>query len=124
MPTTLAEELQLEPGLRARLVNVPKSVRSRLEPLPAGVHLNEAGAEAADWLLLFARDRAALDTFATVAVSEVKYDGLLWIACPAALPRAVAEQAMAAFGFEAVAAVPVDGGWTALRFRPKERLGH
>ncbi|HYH18004.1 MAG TPA: hypothetical protein VD995_05245 [Azospirillum sp.] len=127
--TTLAQTLLLQPGQRARLVNVPKAVRPLFEPLPDGVHVNESGAAPADWLIVFVRDRAALDAFAPVAVSETAFDGVLWIAFPKDAPsatgelsRAAVEQAMQPFGFDAVAAAAVDDTWTALRFRPRERV--
>ena len=130
MPETLLEKLLLTPGARARLLNVPKSLKPLFEPLPAGVHLNESGAEPAGWLILFVRDRAALDAFATVAVSEVAYDGILWIAYPTEstghggdLSRGILCQAMEPFGYDPVAAVTMDEGWNALRFRPRERVG-
>ncbi|HYH38417.1 MAG TPA: hypothetical protein VD860_09380 [Azospirillum sp.] len=123
MPDTLPETLLLAPGTRARLIGLPKSLAPLFEPLPAGVHLNENGAEPSGWLMLFAKDRPALDAFATVAVSEVAYDGVLWIAHRADhLPADAVRQAMEPFGFDAVASVPLTEAWTALRFRPKERL--
>lgn len=123
MSETLLDKLLLAPGVRARLLNVPKSVKPLFEPLPDGVHVNESGPEPAGWLMVFVKDRAALDAFATVAVSEVAYDGVLWIASPNALPRETLLQAMEPFGFDAVATVAVDDAWTAVRFRPKERIG-
>ncbi len=123
MPETLPEKLMLAPGVRARLLNVPKAVRPLFDPLPDGVHVNESGAEPAGWLMVFLKDRAALDAFATVAVSEVAYDGVLWIAHRDGLDDTMVKQAMEPFGFDAVAAVAVDGTWSALRFRPKERVG-
>lgn len=127
--TTLAQTLFLQAGQRARLVNVPKAVKPLFEPLPEGVHVNESGAAPADWLIVFVRDRAALDAFAPVAVSETAFDGVLWIAFPDAAPtaagelsRAAVEQAMAPFGYDAVACAAVDGTWTALRFRPREQV--
>jgi hypothetical protein len=132
--TTLAQTLLLQAGQRARLVNVPKAVKPLFEPLPDGVHVNESGAAPADWLIVFVKDRAALDAFAPVAVSETAFDGVLWIAFPDAAPtaaptaagelsRAAVEQAMGPFGYDAVASAAVDGTWTALRFRPRERVG-
>lgn len=135
--TTLAQTLLLQPGQRARLVNVPKTVKPLFDALPDGVHVNESGAAAADWLIVFVRDRAALDAYAPVAVSETAFDGVLWVAFPKDAPsatpsatpsamgelsRAAVEQAMAAFGYDAVASEAVDGTWTALRFRPRERV--
>lgn len=123
LPQTLPETLLLAPGTRARLLNVPPSLKPLFEPLPPGVHLNESGTEPAGWLMLFAKDRPALDAFATVAVSEVAYDGVLWIALRHdRLPADTVTQAMAAFGFDPVASVPLAGAWTVLRFRPKERV--
>lgn len=131
MSETLPQKLLLTPGARARLLNVPKSLKPLFEPLPDGVHVNESGPEPAGWLMVFVKDRAALDAFATVAVSEVAYDGVLWIAHPekagpekiSGLPRDVLLLAMEPFGFDAVATVAVDDAWTAVRFRPKERVG-
>lgn len=136
MSETLPQKLLLAPGARARLLNVPKSLKPLFEPLPDGVHVNESGTEPAGWLMVFVKDRAALDAFATVAVSEVAYDGVLWIAHPektapektapektGGLPRDILLQTMEPFGFDAVATVAVDETWTAVRFRPKERVG-
>ena len=123
MPDTLSNTLLLTPGTRARLLNAPKSVRPLFDPLPDGVHLNESGAEPAGWLMVFVRDRAALDAFATVAVSEVAYDGVLWIAHRDGLDAGTVRQAMEPFGFDAVESAAVGDGWSALRFRPRERLG-
>lgn len=130
MSKTLLEKLLLRPGLRVRLVNVPKSVMPLFEPLPEGVHANESGARPADWLIVFVKDRAALDAFATVAVSEVAYDGVLWIAHHgqgggrAGGPSYDETcRAMEPFGFDAVASVAVNESWNAIRFRPRERIG-
>ncbi|WP_448189312.1 hypothetical protein [Azospirillum sp. sgz301742] len=126
MSDTLPEKLLLAPGVRARLLNVPKALKPLFERLPDGVHVNESGAEPAGWLMVFVKDRAALDAFATVVVSEVAYDGVLWIAFPektGGLPRETLLQAMEPFGFDAVAAVAVDDTWSALRFRPRESIG-
>lgn len=124
MSDTLPETLLLTPGTRARLLNLPKSLKPLFEPLPPGVHLNESGAEPAGWLMVFAKDRPALDAFATVAVSEVAYDGVLWIAHREDhLPADAVRQAMQPFGFDAVGSAALNDRWTALRFRPKERLG-
>lgn len=126
MSDSLPETLLLAPGVRARLLNAPKSLKPLFDPLPTGVHLNESGTEPAGWLMVFVKDRAALDAFATVAVSEVAYDGVLWIAYPekpGGLSRDTLCQTMQPFGFDPVATVAVDDHWTALRFRPRESLG-
>lgn len=123
MTNTLPETLQLTPGTRARLLNLPKSLAPLFEPLPAGVHLNENGAAPAGWLMLFAKDEPALEAFATVAVSEVVYDGVLWIAHrPLHLPADAVRQAMEPFGFDTVDTATLTDAWAALRFRPRERI--
>ncbi len=64
------------------------------------------------------------------AVSAVKHDGLLWISYPKRsskvetdITRDVGWEAVTQAGLRAVTQVSINDVWSALRFRPVDRIG-
>jgi hypothetical protein len=60
----------------------------------------------------------------------VTYDGLLWVSYPKKsskiatdISRDVAWEVMKEFGLQPVFQISIDETWSALRFRPTERVG-
>jgi len=65
-----------------------------------------------------------------VAIAALKYDGLLWISYPKRsskvetdLTRDRGWEVMTEAGLRPVTQVSIDALWSALRFRPLERVG-
>jgi hypothetical protein len=79
--------------------------------------------------LLFAFDRGTI-WLHSVAIAALKYDGLLWISYPKRsskvetdLTRDRGWEVMTEAGLRPVTQVSIDALWSALRFRPLERVG-
>jgi hypothetical protein len=128
--TPLAKKLQVKPGHRLALMNAPAGYQERLEPLPDGAELAAAGETGLDYVQLFVRDGAELERLAADAVAAVKPDGLLWICYPKGgakagtdLHRDILWQRMGERGMAGVSLVAVDDTWSAMRFRPADRVG-
>jgi len=127
--SALSRKLLLRPGCRVALVNAPAGYAERLQPLPEGAAVVEPTASGVDVVQVFVRDMADLDRLAT-AFASVGPDGLLWISYPKGgrkagtdLNRDVLWERMSTYGLAGVTLVAVDETWSAMRFRPADRVG-
>ena len=128
--SALAKKLRLQPGLRALILNAPDGYVERLRPLPEGVELAHTAGGKFDFVHLFARNSSDLAWMARQAVEAIEYDGVLWISYPKKsagvetdLNRDVFWDALEEDGLRPVSQVSIDDTWSALRFRPAERVG-
>jgi hypothetical protein len=114
---SLLEKLLLKPGVTLAVVGAPPD-----QSPPAGAKVLARGA--AEAVLLYARDRAALDGAWLVARRRLGEGGRLWVAYPKAgkldtdLDRESVRQALIEHGFDAVRQIAIDATWSALWFKP------
>lgn len=115
-----AKKLLIKPGHVVRVLNGP-------EPYAA---LGSDGAGSADALLLFVNQRAELDQHLDAALGGVALDGLLWIAYRKGGTKAGTDlnrdslwRAVEPRGWAGVSLVALDDVWSAMRFRPAEKVG-
>jgi hypothetical protein len=83
-----------------------------------------------DFVQVFVRDSAELERLAPSAIAALKPDGLLWVCYPKGgskagtdLNRDVLWKLMEDRGFAGVTLVAIDSEWSAMRFRPPDRVG-
>lgn len=127
----LSRTLGIGPGSRVLVLNAPAGFPARLEPLPDGVVVDEAGHKGEfDVVLLFAGGVADLERLAPRAIAAARADGGLWVAypkqgsgVPTDLSRDGGWEVMAAAEMRPVTEVAVDQVWAALRFRSLELAG-
>jgi hypothetical protein len=81
-------------------------------------------------VILFVNSHAELAEHFAQARDVVKYDSLLWIAFPkqssktkADINRDTLYKAVQEWNYDAVFNIAIDDTWSALRFRPKEKVG-
>jgi hypothetical protein len=79
---------------------------------------------------LFAKNRAQLTELLPTALAACSYDGLFWVSYPkksskvdSDLSRDVLWELPGETGLRPVTQVSIDQTWSALRFRPAERVG-
>jgi hypothetical protein len=126
----LAKKLLLKPGQRAAVINAPPGYADRLQPLPAGVELSHTPGKDLDFLQVFVKNVAEVEHVAVPAIQAVKHDGLLWVCYPKGgkkagtdLNRDILWQHLSTHGIQGVALVALDDTWSAMRFRPAEKVG-
>lgn len=130
---SLVKKLLIKPNMRIGMVNQPEDSGELLGELPPGVSVATATAAAPgslDLVLLWVKSLAELDALAPQAIAAVKYDGLLWIVYPKKsskirtdIDRDSGWERMRALSFAGVAMVAVNETWSAMRYRPAERVG-
>jgi hypothetical protein len=137
-PSALAKKLMLKPGQRGLVLNPPTGFAELLGELPEGVDLAfhaqvpaiPPGPGQADFVHLFVKDRTELAHWAPLALQAVKYDGLLWLSypkrsskVPTDITRDTGWDVVRQAGLEPISQISIDDVWSALRFRPSERVG-
>ncbi len=120
---SVGAKLQIRPGWSVAVVGIPPGVDLDL-PEGCAATSDMAQAAAADAVVAFAADRAALDGVARPVVEAAREDRLAWVAYPKAgqlgtdLNRDVVAAVMSDRGTQPVRQVAIDDVWSALRFRP------
>lgn len=127
----LVKKLRMQPGQRALILNAPPGYVASLGDLPEGAVVSEEPTGKFDFVHLFVRDSGQLDERLPVAVESVEYDGLFWISYPKKSSKVETDLSRDTFwnlraagtSLRPVTQVSVDEVWSALRFRPAERVG-
>jgi hypothetical protein len=128
--TDIVKKLRIQAGQRILILNAPEGYLARLEALPEGTVVSLIPGEAFDFVQLFVRSIAELEVNGPIAVRAVKFDGLLWICYPKQtsgiktdINRDKGWSVIQQAGLQPVTQVAIDDIWSALRFRPVERVG-
>jgi len=126
----LIKKLLLKPGQKAAIFNPPAGYLEGLGPLPEGAELVARPNAPLDFVHLFVKDKAELDKRVPGAMRSLKDDGIFWISYPKGsakiktdLNRDILWKLMENHGFDGVAMVSIDETWSAMRFRPKDKVG-
>jgi len=120
----------MQPGQRALILNAPPGYVEGMGDLPQGLELAQIAEGQFDFVHLFVKNQAELAEIGPAALMALRYDGLLWISYPKQsskvttdLTRDVGWEILSQAGLRPVTQVSVDEVWSALRFRPTERVG-
>ena len=81
----LANKLKLKSGLKAALLNAPDNYL--MELAPEGVNLEHALSGKYDWIQLFIKNKAELDSIFPDPENALKAEAFLWISFPEALSK-------------------------------------
>ena len=128
----LIKKLRIQPGQRLLVLNAPPGYVESLGKLPEGTRLSEQPDPEAkyDFGHLFAKNSSELADLVPVAVQAVQYDGLLWISYPKKSSKVETDLSRDALwelpgetSLRPVTQVSIDETWSALRFRPSEKVG-
>lgn len=117
--------------MRIGFLNAPDGFATALGELPPGVVQPDAPEPGSlDLVALFVKSLAELEAQIPAAIALIKYDGLLWICYPKKsskiktdIDRDTGWEKMKGLGYAGVAMVAVDETWSAMRYRPQERVG-
>ena len=127
---TLLEKLQLKPGQHLVVQNPPPGYLEKLTPELAGLEVLTHFAGPAQAVLLFVNTLDEAVRLAMGAFAVIHPDGLAWIAYPKGgsgvktdLNRDRLWEALKGTGWRPVRQVALDEVWSAMRYRPAEKVG-
>lgn len=122
--TTLPKKLQLKAGQSLMLVNPPAGYENYLAT--EGIVI----AEKSDAVLIFTNSLAEVEKIVPPAFESVFEDALVWVAYPKGssgvkidVNRDRLWDALKRTGWRPVRQIALDDTWSALRFRPAEKVG-
>jgi hypothetical protein len=125
----LAKKLQIKPNSRWLLHNAPANFLDSLLPLPddAEIVFNTTGSF--NGILLFITNSQELASELKVIAPVLNDDAVFWIIYPKKTSKIVTDLEMmsswtepAVYGLRPVASAAVNETWTALRFRPQDKV--
>lgn len=126
-PTELLKKLQIKSGARLWLINVPQALA---EELSAGAEVEIVHeSDSRDGVIAFFDSVEEVPIVIPRILQSMPEDGLLWVAYrkgpqakTAGLNRDTGWQPLEAAGWRPVRQVSIDEDWSALRFRPRDRV--
>ena len=128
--TSLIKKLRLQPGQHALIPKAPEGFIQLLGDLPEGVEISSSSEGIYDFILLFVNNVAEFEAEVPAATRVGKYDCLLWVAYPKQssgvktdIHRDITWKLAEKVRLHPVAQIALDDIWSALRFRPAERVG-
>ncbi len=128
MDAILAKKLQYKYGMKALVMNAPSGYLDQL------ISASDSSAGAADKSLEFAqvfvKNAKELDRAVPTIEKALKNDGLFWITYPKGtskiktdLNRDILWKEMEKYDLLGVSLVSIDETWSAMRFRPADKVG-
>ncbi|MCX9010649.1 MAG: hypothetical protein OIN66_05935 [Candidatus Methanoperedens sp.] len=120
----ILKKLKYKDGYRALLLNAPSEYGEAARDF--GFDL-QAGTSKYDFAHLFVNNRAEVDKYGKQVVDCLKFDGFLWISYPKGgantdINRDQGWETITSMGLRPVSQISIDSKWSALRFRPVERV--
>jgi Protein of unknown function (DUF3052) len=123
---TLAQKMYIKDGHKVLLVKAPKEAEGWLGGLPAGATLVKSAKSDAGTVVVFAKDRKALETDLPKQLHTVAPDGSVWVAYHKGTSKVktdINRDTIAAYaetlGLNSVAMVAINEDWAALRLKMK-----
>jgi hypothetical protein len=122
--TTLAQKFQLKDGQSLKLVNPPAGYARFLASEGIGTSASSKA------LLIFVNSLAEVEQIVPPAFASLSGDALVWVAYPKGssgiktdVNRDKLWEALKPTGWRPVRNIALDAVWSALRFRPAEKVG-
>jgi len=124
------KKLRLDKATNALIVNAPEEYASILTEISHDTKLLKDKEGSYDFVQIFAVTQAELERLAKEVEKAGKYDCVFWACYPKGtgkiksdIKRETVWIAFEKINLEAVSQIAIDDTWSALRARPKDRIG-
>ncbi len=129
MPTSLTQKLQIKSG-KLIVINAPKGYADQLARELSDLTVSTRASGQAEAVLLFVNSLAEAEKLTPKASKLVKPVGMLWIAYAKGTSKVKTDVnrdklwvAVQPFGWQPIRQIALDEVWSAMRFKPAEKVG-
>jgi hypothetical protein len=126
----ISEKLRMAEGSSVLVLNGPDEYQRIIGSIPKDVRITRTPEAEVDFVHLFAFNKAELDEYIDLALKAIKYDGLLWVSYPKGSSNIETDinrdriwEVLKAKEIRPVTQISINDTWSAIRFRPEERVG-
>jgi len=123
--SALAKKMKLKAGHHATILNAPEKYLKELEPLPPKVKIAQELEKPSDWIQIFVKTRAELESLFPKVLKFLKPESMLWISFPKGTSRIQTDltrdkgwEYLQASELKWITLVSVNGTWSAFAMRP------
>lgn len=124
----LLRKLRFREGLRGIAINAPQHIQDEFYDL--GFASSAAKSVLYQFTVLFARNKVDVDKLTKPTIDSIEYDSIFWVAYPKGgssiktdINRNKLWELLRPYGYRPVSQVAIDNDWSAMRFRPTEKVG-
>ena len=128
--SALIKKLLLRAGMHVLFLNAPQDYIESLGELPDSVMVDVQAQGRYDFIQVFIRDRQEFERLYPAVQAAIQSDGILWIsypkksgAIPSDLSRDIIWDLTRGSGLRPVTQIALNETWSALRYRPDEKVG-
>ena len=121
----LVRKLGIKPGHRVLIMNAARNYSETLGDLPDEVKIETEADGVFDFIQVFVRNKADIDSHSPTAIRALAPGGMLWFSYPKRsskvatdVTRDVGWESLGNANMRPVSQVSIDTTWSALRFRP------
>ncbi len=125
MIAEILKKLHYKSGLKSAVLNAPVSIEQEFKDAGLATTL----VEKSEFTILFVKDKKDLETNIKGTLDHIEYDSILWIAYPKGssslrtdINRDRLWDLLKPYQYRPVAQVAIDNDWSALRFRPADKV--
>ena len=126
----ILKKIRLVDGASALILNAPPEYVDMLSGIQIDIHPDLDKTEKYDFVQIFGAKRSDLEQLVRKFSTAGKYDCLFWICYPkkggkikSDINRNVVWEIAEIVGMQCVTQIAIDETWSAMRCRPKERVG-
>jgi hypothetical protein len=130
MTASLTQKLQLKSGQRMAVLNAPRGYVADLTARLDSVDVTDQAKDKLDATLVFVNTLAEAKRLAPRGMRAVAPDGLAWVAYPKGSSKVKTDvnrdrlwEALKPTGWRPVRQIALDEIWSAMRFRPADKVG-
>ncbi|KTB48015.1 hypothetical protein DD509_02970 [Dehalogenimonas alkenigignens] len=127
MDNVLSKKMLIKSGFHGAVLSAPPGYIQRLGLM---VETGFSGQTGLDFIQAFIKEKNDLPSLVPAIVKALKPEGLLWLTYPKGtskvdtdLNRDILWAEMANYGLAGVAIISIDDTWSAMRFRPADKVG-
>ena len=123
----ILRKLRFKDNLKSVVINAPKQIEEEFKKVGSATSAKSSAKY--QFTILFTKDKSEVDKLAKSTIDNIEYDSIFWIAYPKGgssiktdINRDKLWELLKPYEYRPVSQVAIDNDWSAMRFRPTEKV--